>query len=129
MRHTVDFVEDPDGVIVHAFGRADIEGFRALNDDLVSDARFRPGMQILLDQTHLDVSELTLSDMDEIGIHVRSLADRIGRSPVAIVATDALTRLAAQAFADDSGPAGLKPQIVETMSEGIRWLARQEPAA
>jgi hypothetical protein len=129
MRHTIDFVDDPDGVIVHAFGRADIEGFRALNDDLVSNARFRPGMQILLDQTHLDVSELTLPDMDEIGKHVRTLADRIGPSPVAIVATDALTRLAVQAFADDSGSAGLRPQIVETMSEGIRWLARQEPAA
>jgi hypothetical protein len=129
MRHTVDFVEDPDGVIVHAFGRADVEGYCALNDLLI-DARFRPGMQILVDNTHLDVAELTVSEIDEIGRYVLTLADRdvprAALGPIAIVAPDALNRLTAQAISASTG-AEHKLQFFASLVEGLRWLARQEP--
>jgi hypothetical protein len=87
MRHTIEFVENPDGVIIHTFGRPDVEGFRVLNDDLLSDARFRPGMQILVDHTQLDATELTVSEIDEISNHVLTLADRFGSSPIAAIAS------------------------------------------
>jgi hypothetical protein len=129
MRHTVDFVEDPDGVIVHAFGRADVEGYRALNDLLI-DARFRPGMQILVDNTHLDVAELTVSEIDEIGSYVLTLADRdVPRAvhgPIAIVAPNALNRLAAQAISARTGAEYRNLQFFASLAEGLRWLARQE---
>jgi hypothetical protein len=128
MRHTTDFVEDPDGVIVHAFGRADIAGYRALNDLLI-DARFRPGMQILVDNTHLDVAELTVSDIDEIGRYVLTLANRDAvravHGPIAIVAPDALNRLAAQAISASTG-AEHDLQFFASLAEGVRWLAHEE---
>lgn len=109
MRHTIHFVDHPDGVIIHTFGRATVEGFRALNDALTSDARFRPGMQMLVDHTHLDASRLAASEIDEIGRHLLTLADRIGASPIALIAADALTRLATKPPRTTSRPLRSSP--------------------
>lgn len=108
MRHSIEFADNPDGVIIHTFGRANAEGFRALNDALVSDARFRPGMQILVDHSQLDASRLTGSEIEEIGRHLLTLADRIGPSPIALIASDALTRLATQASVESVQSAAFK---------------------
>jgi hypothetical protein len=128
MRHSVEFVEDPDGVIVQAFGRADVEGYRALNDLLI-DGRIRPGMQILVDNTHLDVAELTVSDIDEIGSYVLTLTNRdVPRAvhgPIAIVAPDALNRLTARAISASTG-AEHNLHFFASLTEGLRWLAHQE---
>jgi hypothetical protein len=126
MRHSIEFADNPDGVIIHTFGRANVEGFRALNDALISHPRFRPGMQILVDHSHLDASQLTVTEIEEIGTHLLTLADLIGPSPIALIASDALTRLATQASADSVQSAALNPVIFETFAEGIVWLMHQE---
>ena len=127
MRHTLDFVDEPAGVIVHLFGRADVEGFRALNQ-LFIDARFRPGMQILVDHTHLDVGGLTVSEIDQIGSYALTLTGRAGGGPIAVVAPDALNRLASQAINYRIG-APDDQQYFQTLSDGLGWLARQHRAA
>jgi hypothetical protein len=128
MRHTLDFVDDPDGVIVHLFGRADVAGFHALNQ-LLLDPRFRSGMQILVDHTHLDASQLTMSDIDQIGSYALTLRGGVGPGPIAVVAPDILNRLAAQAISYRTGSTVYNPQYFETLAEGFRWLAQQHPSA
>ena len=126
MRHRMEFVGSPDGVIVSTFGRADVEGFRALNEALVGDPRFRPGMQILVDHTHLDARYLTCAEIEETGRHLLSLADRIGDSPIALIASDALTKLATEASATHTATALFNPEIFDSLADGLRWLLRQE---
>ena len=128
MRHTLDFVDDPDGVIVHLFGRGDVAGFRALNQ-LLLDPRFRSGMQILVDHTHLDVSQLTVSEIDQIGSYALTLRGGVGPGAIAVVAPDILNRLAAQAITYRTGSTAFSPQYFETLAEGLRWLAHQRSAA
>ena len=126
MHHRIEFGESPDGVIVYTFGRADVEGFRALNEALVGDRRFRPGMQILVDHTQLDAGHLTVAEIEEIGRHLLTLAERIGDSPIALIASDALTKLATGASAAHAAAASFNPEIFESLSDGIRWLMQQE---
>lgn len=126
MRHTLDFVENPDGVIIHLFGRADVAGFRELNQLLV-DGRFQSGMQILVDHTHLDVAELSVSEIDQIGGYALTLKGRVGAGPIAVVAPNPLNRLASQAITYRTG-SEYTPQYFETLGDGLRWLAHQDRA-
>jgi hypothetical protein len=125
MRHTIEFVSDPDGVIVHTFGRGDVEGFRAMNEELLGDPRFEPGMRILIDHSNLDVSSLTTDEIEEIGRYILSVAERIGTSPVALIASGAVTRLAAEASIGHAVEAAFRPRLFDALADGIRWLQQE----
>jgi hypothetical protein len=126
VRHRIEFVGEPDGVIIHTFGLADVAGFNAMNADLTSDERFTAGMPILVDHSNLDAGRLSEEDIRKISLDVVELSDRLGPSPIALIASDAVTRLATSSSVEQAASAAVRPRIFDTLGEGIVWLLRQQ---
>jgi hypothetical protein len=122
VRYAIEFGGEPEGVTVTTSGVADRAGFVALVDDLISDARYRAGMTVLVDHSALDVTALTVADLRSIAEAVIHLAGRIGPSPVAIVAVDALTADLVQQFQAFAAPARLRLQLFDTRPAALAWL-------
>jgi len=72
-------------VICHSFGVASVEGFIASAEALISDSRWSPGMDTISDHTHLDMSRLTASEVEQIAGGEGEYSDEIGQGRGAIV--------------------------------------------
>jgi hypothetical protein len=126
VRHKIKYVGEPDGVIIQTFGLADVAGFKAMNADLTSDERFTAGMPILLDHSSLDAGRLSAEDIRAIALDVVEHSERLGPSPIALIASDAITQLAARSSVEQAASADLRPRIFDTLADGIVWLLRQQ---
>lgn len=54
LQHAISFDDSLWDVVVATSGQADLGGFRAFIEELLSSPRFRSGMNILADHTNLD---------------------------------------------------------------------------
>jgi hypothetical protein len=72
-------------VICRSFGVASVEGFVDSVEALTSDPRWRPGMDTISDHTHLGISQLTASDIEQIASQEGERSDEIGPGRAAIV--------------------------------------------
>jgi hypothetical protein len=53
-------------------------------------------------------------------------SERLGPSPIALIASDAITQLAARSSVEQAASADLRPRIFDTLADGIVWLLRQQ---
>ena len=72
-------------VICRSFGVASVQGFIASAETLTSDPRWSPGMDTISDHTHLDMSRLTASEIEQIAGGESEYSDEIGQGRGAIV--------------------------------------------
>lgn len=128
MRHDIVFGDGEADVTVRTFGVADREGFFAFNRELVDHPRYVPGMSVLLDHSELDMTLLSVADLDAVGAFVADLEERVGDGPVAIVAPDAFTFGLLSASVDVAQLQALSPRTFATREEAERWLAEQRAA-
>jgi hypothetical protein len=77
---------DPAMVVCHTFGKAEVEGFIRGTEEIISDARFRPGMGMITDHTNLDMSSFTADDVERLAELESAYGDRLGDGRMAIVA-------------------------------------------
>jgi hypothetical protein len=91
MEFVINFIPRREAVIITTCGPASVNRFRHLNQTLVDDPRFQPGMPILIDHTALDATALTATDIRAIGEFVATIGKRIGASSIAVVVPDRLT--------------------------------------
>jgi hypothetical protein len=130
MEYTIEFEpREAVDVTVTTSGLADRTAFGRLVDELASDARFRPGMNLLFDHTRLDVTPLTTEDIYEIGRAVAEQRDVFARTPIAVVVADpvgyGVTRMAeAQADlpAPDAGRGSSYVRVFYALDEAVEWL-------
>ena len=107
-------------------GVATVEGFRQRNDALVDDRRFQPGMPILFDNTALDTSGLTAADVLAIGKPPVALGERVGSSPIAVVAHDPFVGGDARmAYRYARQPVG-NIRIFHSLAEAVVWIRTQQ---
>jgi hypothetical protein len=66
VEYSIEFGGDPQDVTITCSGRADIDGIKRLNEQLVSDFRFRPGMAMLVDSSALDTRRFSAGEMQEM---------------------------------------------------------------
>jgi hypothetical protein len=99
--------------------------FAALNEELLADGRFRPGVTMLVDCTGLDTSKF--SDED-----VQSLTERMVQrdwdfppSAVAIIAPDDRTFEDARSYRAYLGGSRSNRQVFRDRADGEAWLAEQ----
>jgi hypothetical protein len=118
----IEFGGDPQDVTVTTAGKASRDGFFGFNLDLVSDARWRPGMLVLLDHSALDTSELTGHDVEEIAAFVRRLSAQFGSCCCAVLTPDPYARGLADVSISYVTPSTLDVRTFATRAEVLEWL-------
>ena len=85
MQHEITFADEAFDVEIVTAGTADLPGFRAFVEEFSTSPSYRPGMNILVDHTHLDANRLTDADMRAIAALVIEFDAQIGSGSCAIV--------------------------------------------
>jgi hypothetical protein len=108
---------------VRTRGLPSAEGFAAYLRALVSDRRWRPGMDVLSDHSELEAGHLTAHDVEGlVGIHL-PFAEAIGPGLCAVVAGSSLKFGLARMFeahAEKQLPFRLR--VFVTGEEALAWL-------
>ena len=123
MDYTLEFAHGR--VTMTTSRKANVADVHRLIEELVSDPRFTPGLPILADHISLDTRSLTAADARRIGKIFVELGDRIGRSPPAVVVSDALTFGLSRIATASAARAPLKVALFYARDEAEEWLARQ----
>jgi hypothetical protein len=126
MDFTVSF--DPDRVAVETSGVAVRDGFTRFIDTIVDDARFRPGMPVLIDHSRLDMEALTTADMQAVADAVLHRNAKIGRSLVAIVTPASVAYGLTRQFTAFADLADIRVRIFGSRAEADDWLTRARAA-
>ena len=123
MEFEIVFDTDSGFAIVRTCGVASLESFSVYLRALVSDSRWRRGMDVLYDHTALEAGHLTAGDIKAlVAIHF-PFAHAIGPGRGAIVAGSSLKFGLArmfEAYADGRLP--FRPRVFATVEEAVAWL-------
>jgi hypothetical protein len=121
VQFAIDFGAGRQVVLVTTEGAASVDGFRRLNQTLVEDPRFEPGIPILFDNTSLDTTGLTAAEVLEIGKPPVALGERVGSSKIAVVAPD--PRAAGDArMSRDTNRERPEVRIFHSLAAALAWL-------
>jgi hypothetical protein len=123
MEFEIEWV-DPSLVICRTSGGASAEGYEAMMQVLTADARFRPGVDLIVDHTNVDVSGLTAEDIERVaGLRARYAGDVPARA-AGVVGPGSPMRYGLGrmfgSFVDTRSSTGV--MIFETVSEAVAWL-------
>jgi hypothetical protein len=118
----IEYGGDPQDVTVTTEGEATTEGFARMNAEFVAHERFRPGLLVLLDHTHLLVDKLNSQDVRTISRDfVRHDAD-LGAAIVALVAPTPVQFGLARMSTLVAEPTTSEVQVFYTRPEALEWL-------
>lgn len=123
MEFEIEWV-DPSLVICRTSGVASIEIYEAMMRALVSEPQFRPGVDVITDQTKVDASALTGVDIEKIArIRSELTGAIVGRSAM-VVGKGSPMRYGLgrmfEAYVDSLS--GAKITVFETVEEAMAWL-------
>ena len=123
MEFEIVFDTDSELAIVITSGVASLEGFSAYLKALVSDPRWRRGMDVLSDHTALEAGHLTAGDVEAlVGIHL-PFTHAIGQGLCAIVSGSSLKFGLARMFeAHAFERLPFRSRIFTTVEEASTWL-------
>ena len=123
MEFEIVFDTDSELAIVRTSGVASLEGFSAYLKALVSDPRWRRGMDVLSDHTALEAGHLTAGDVEAlVGIHL-PFTHAIGPGLCAIVSGSSLKFGLARMFeAHAFERLPFRSRIFTTVEEASTWL-------
>ena len=121
MKVKLDFhpASEPQDVTLTLSGKATIGELLTMLETVTADERFRPGMSILVDDTAVDVLEISAED-------VRVFADalvrnpKIGRGTAAIVAPETVAYGFARML--ESQAAQLRLRVFVSRNDAVDWL-------
>jgi hypothetical protein len=126
MEYRIEFgVDGAHDVSISTHGVADVAVFAQLDEELVSDQRFTPGMFVLVDDSGLDTTNLQLDEIRAIAGHFEALGDRIGRSTIAIVAGSAATFGQFRQMVTFAGASPARISVFTSRDEAVAWLRRE----
>lgn len=130
MEYEIVFDIDSDLAIVRTSGVASLEGFAAYLRELVSDPRWRHGMDVLSDHTALEAGHLTAGDIEAlVAVHF-PYAHVIGPGLCAIVCGSALKFGLARMFeAHASVQLPFRSRVFATREEAFAWLREGDRVA
>jgi hypothetical protein len=122
VEYTIEFGAHPlVDVTITTSGRADVDGFRRINDQVVADSRFRPGSTLLFDHSALDARSLTPSDIAQIA----GMGGALGEPGlIVLVVPDAFTFGLARQGSTMAGPAiSDSVRIFYSRDDAEAWLS------
>jgi hypothetical protein len=98
---------------------------------LISQPQFRPGVDLIVDHTNIDVSALTAADIERIaGLRARFAGDVAGRAAGVVGPGSPMRYGLGRMFEAyiDSQP-GTKITVFETVEKAMAWLRGTDSAA
>ena len=101
------------------------DGFRLLNERVMSDPRFRAGMKILVDCAALNTIGLSNQDLQSFSEHMAVRDWDFPPAAVAIIAPDDQTFDAVQAYRAHLGGSKSNRQLFRTRADAVAWLEEQ----
>jgi hypothetical protein len=116
------FGGDPQDLTITLRGTVDAPGLKRLNDALVADPRFGPGLVMLVDATELDTSRLS---EDELFVGVGPVVERDASAlprAVAIVASDGETFAKAIHYRAHLGGSSSRRRVFTDRDQALAWL-------
>ena len=113
---------DPQDLTVTLAGCASAGGMRALVRDLMSDARFRAGMAILVDLSALDTAGLTPDEMQAMADAVSGRDWEFPAKAVALVAPSRRGFDAATLYRAHVGGSKSGREVFRSREEALAWL-------
>jgi hypothetical protein len=128
VQYTIDFSGSPQDVTITTFGHASRDGLVGFVQDLVDDARYRPGMFILVDHLALDATTITGDDVRAQAERVIRLEERLGPCKLAIVVPTALAFGYARMYELHAAETQVHSRVVYTRDEGLAWLDAKRQA-
>ena len=100
--------------------------FAKLNEQLLSDSRFRAGVTILVDCTALDTSGMSDEDVQELTEPMVQRDWHFPPSAVAIIAPGDRIFESARSYRAHLGGSRSHRQVFRSRAEAEAWLAEQE---
>jgi hypothetical protein len=102
-----------------------LRGFRLLNEQLISDLRFRAGLTILVDLGALDTSGLSADDFQSLSEPMVERDWFYAPAASAIIAPADSTYNAARAYWAHLGGSMSNRQVFRSRAEAVAWLEEQ----
>jgi hypothetical protein len=126
VEYRIEFgAEGATDVNISTHGAADVAAFARLDEELVSDERFAPGMFVLVDDSDLDTTNLQLDEIRAIAGHFEALGDRLGPSTIAVVAGSAATFGQLRHMVTLASATPARVSVFTSRAEAVEWLRRE----
>jgi hypothetical protein len=121
---------DPSLVICRTSGVGTVEGYEAMMRALTSDPQFRPGVDVIVDHTNVDISMVTAAEIERVaGLRVQFLGAMASRA-ASVVGPNSPARygLGRMFEAHVASQAGTEIELFQTLEEAIAWLRGTDSA-
>jgi hypothetical protein len=122
---SIDFAGDPQDVTITASGAADTAGFAELDERLLADPRFRPGLAYLVDLSAVDADAIPQTDVERIAARGAETTWHYPPRAVAVVASNPKTLEQAQLAIAYMGGRKSNHRAFATRDEAVAWLREQ----
>lgn len=128
MEFEIEWV-DPSLVICRTSGLASVEGYEAMMRALTSQPQFRPGVDLILDHTNLDVSALSAADIEQAAdLHAQFAGATAGRAAGVVGSGSPMRYGLARMFeAYVVSQTDATVRIFETLEGAMAWLRPDGP--
>ena len=125
MEYTIEFGGDPQDVTITQRGAADLPSLRQFNADLMQHARYRGGLLLLFENSSLDLSGLSDSELEEAALDVVERDWNASPKAVAIVAPDPQTHAREREIVAHLGGSRSGRRIFTSREAAVAWLREQ----
>jgi hypothetical protein len=122
MQFSIEFGGDPQDVTITATGPADPAAFVRMNETLVADPRFRPGLSYLVDFSDLEAADLPPSDVERIAARGTETTWHYPPRAVAVLAPDPQTFNQTQLAIAHMGGRKSGHRAFANLEEALEWL-------
>jgi hypothetical protein len=122
MQFSIEFGGDPQDVTITATGAAEPAAFEQMNERLLADPRFRPGLSYLVDFSDLDAADLPHSDVEQIAARGTETTWLYPPRAVAVLAPDPRTFNQTQLAIAHMGGRKSGHRAFADLEDALDWL-------
>ena len=122
MTWEIVFGGDPEDVLATSRGTATVEGLDALVSEIRAHPSFRPGLRVIFDESALDWSSMTASDLRRRADFVPAHVEGAGDLRVAVVSPSPVGQGIHRQMEVFAGGFPFDLAVVPTLEEARAWL-------
>ena len=125
MEYTIEFGGDPQDVTITQQGAADLRSLWQCNADLSEHPRYRGGLLILFENSDLDLSGLSDTELQQTAIDVTERDWDASPRAVAIIAPNPQTHTRQVEIVAHLGGSRSRRRIFTSREAAVAWLREQ----
>ena len=125
MEYTIEFDGEPQDITITQRGAADLRTLWQFNADLMAHPHYRGGLLILFENSCLDLSGLSDSELEQTAIDVIEREWAAAPRAVAIIAPDPQTNAREREIVAHLGGARSRRRIFTSREAAVAWLREQ----